>query len=81
MPKAFSKEDKKKKGANPEKMAAFLAVLEKIYKKFPNTVANRNRRIWTHCPICKCRLDMYREPTKGHLRAKCATPGCFEAME
>jgi len=56
-------------------------LMEKIGRTFPNTAENKGTCKWTHCPLCRGRLQVWRETNRGSLRVRCSTIGCFAMTE
>ena len=56
-------------------------LMEKIGRTFPNTAENKGRCKWTHCPLCRGRLQVWRETNHGALRVRCSTIGSFAMAE
>jgi hypothetical protein len=56
-------------------------LMKKIAREFPNTVWNKGKFKWTHCPFCDGRLHVWRETRRGALRVRCSTIGCFAMTE
>src|SRR5262245_14912631 len=56
-------------------------LMEKIGRTFPNDTGNKGRCKWTHCPLCRGRLQVWRETNHGALRVRCSTIGCFAMAE